>query len=128
VVDAEPAGCVRARTTLNGQSGTVSDPSSTWLTAASDLGIAVTAPTTVNGEEVVAVVHDFGSERGTAVVSLGSERQGQAVSAARAGGYFVSVVRAAAYDRADFIATLDDWGWYGSGDPPPWYSGRPWSP
>ena len=32
-----------------------------------------------------------------------------------------------AYDRELFIDTLNDWGWYGGGDPPSWYTGRPWS-
>ena len=31
------------------------------------------------------------------------------------------------YDRKYFEATLNDWGWHGTGDPPPWYTGEPWS-
>jgi len=32
------------------------------------------------------------------------------------------------YDRAYFIATLDDWKWYGNdAERPSWYTGRNWS-
>jgi hypothetical protein len=30
------------------------------------------------------------------------------------------------FDRALFVGTLDDWGWFGAGEPPPWYTGRAW--
>ena len=83
----------------------------------------------IAGEACVALVHDFGSSRGTVVVARGSERQSEVVSAAKGSGYFVSIVEPesyAAYDRDRFIGALDDWGWYGDCDPPTWYSGRPW--
>jgi hypothetical protein len=31
------------------------------------------------------------------------------------------------FERDHFIDTLNDWGWFGSGDPPGWYSGAPWT-
>jgi hypothetical protein len=27
------------------------------------------------------------------------------------------------YDRGVFIDTLNDWGWFGQGPPPPWFAG-----
>ena len=50
------------------------------------------------------------------------------VAAARASGYFVSIVSEsyAACGRDLCIGTLDDWGWHGLGEPPTWYSGRAW--
>jgi len=29
-----------------------------------------------------------------------------------------------AYDRQQFIETLNDWGWYGAGCPPHWFAGN----
>jgi len=31
------------------------------------------------------------------------------------------------YDRDVFIDALNDWGWTGTGAPPPWYTGAPWT-
>jgi hypothetical protein len=31
------------------------------------------------------------------------------------------------YDRALFVDTLNDWGWFGEGPLPSWYSGEPWT-
>jgi hypothetical protein len=100
-----------------------------WQTAAEDLGIAVTAPASLDGEVCIALVHEFGSPHGTAVVPRGGERESATVAAALAAGHYVSIVNAdsyATYDRNLFVGTLDDWGWYGSGDPPSWYSGTAW--
>ncbi len=33
----------------------------------------------------------------------------------------------AVYDREEFIAALNDWGWTGQGTPPEWYTGEPWT-
>jgi len=43
-------------------------------------------------------------------------------------GYFVSVVSTSYedYDRELFVDTLNDWQWFGPGDPPEWYTGQPW--
>jgi hypothetical protein len=30
------------------------------------------------------------------------------------------------YERDRFVATVDDWKWFGSGAPPSWYSGNSW--
>jgi hypothetical protein len=31
------------------------------------------------------------------------------------------------YERALFVDTLNDWEWFGTGSPPPWYTGEPWT-
>ena len=31
------------------------------------------------------------------------------------------------FDRELFVATLNDWGWFGDGQPPDWYEGTPWT-
>ena len=97
--------------------------------AADDLGVTVTAPAVVDGEDCLALVHGFGSPVGTAVVGRGTAQEYAVTAAAHALGHYVSVVNPdsyATYDRDLFVGTLDDWGWYGSGNPPPWYSGRAW--
>ena len=98
-----------------------------WVTAAADLGIRVTAPfrTTAPDAEVewCALVHDFGFPSGTLVLTMYDRPKGP-------DGYGVSLVNPelyGTYDRTTFIETLEDWGWAGSGTPPPWYTGvSPW--
>jgi hypothetical protein len=99
-----------------------------WRDAAADLGIRVTAPyTETDGSshpiEFLALVHDFGSPRGTLVTSMHAPRP-------QVSGYFVSGVNPglyATYDRQSFVDALEDWGWYGEGSPPAWYTGvSPW--
>lgn len=102
---------------------------SPWRVAAEELGIRVVAPYVVAGETCLALVRDFGSPRGTAVVARGSERLSAARAAAAGAGCFVSVVDGEAYcafDRALFVGPLDDWGWFRAGAPPRWYTGRAW--
>lgn len=90
-----------------------------WLTAAVDLGIAVTAPARLTvGDQVEdfdALIEDFGSQAGTAVVALGSATPARA-EMARTVGVFLSELSGGAYeeyDRTLFIDTLRDWGWFG---------------
>ena len=100
-----------------------------WRTAAAELGISVVAPVEIGGETCVALLRDFGSPAGAVVVEVDGLRAEAATASAEAAGYFVSAMTAAAYERFDrelFVTTLDDWGWFGSGDAPPWYSGRAW--
>jgi hypothetical protein len=103
-----------------------------WRAAADDLAIAVSsadALVDLNSRAQLSAVHvvDFGGPRGAicAAASPASDVFGQAVAAE---GFFFSSLHAAyaEYERALFRATLDDWGWYGTGDPPEWYTGEPW--
>jgi hypothetical protein len=105
------------------------DPvSRAWGEAAADLGIRVTAPYTAADApggpvEFLALLHDFGGPRGTLVRSMHAPPLQLA-------GYFVSGVNPAVYavyDRQTFVDALQDWGWYGEGAPPAWYTGvSPW--
>ena len=98
-----------------------------WATAASDLGIRVTAPYVVRDDrggvsEFAAYLPDFGSSRGTLVWYMPDPvpRSGLGNGAV----YFVSVLNPALYadyDRARFIAVLTGWGWSGRGSTPEWY-------
>jgi hypothetical protein len=102
-----------------------------WLTAGIELGIRVEAPAQViiRGEavECSAFLPDFGSVNGAAVFSLlGSIELPKTADP----DPFCSLLNADQYenfDRNHFIDTLNDWGWFGNGDPPDWYSGAIWS-
>jgi hypothetical protein len=78
----------------------------------------------------VAWVESFGSENGSVVAGLRSH-QHAVQSAARRQGQFCSFINegsSAQYDRELFVATLNDWRWYG--DPahaPAWHTGKPWT-
>ena len=109
-----------------------SEISAAWREASAQLGVRVVAPyalqlpdgTTV---EVEAFLPDFGGPHGTVVVALADEDRGRLVAGAK---QFASLLAPAyrAFDRDCFRETLDDWGWYGSaGDPPEWYTGKPWT-
>jgi hypothetical protein len=102
-----------------------------WQEAGRDLGIGVTAPFALRiGDREVAfeaLIRDFGSPMGT--IAVASETSSFGPSLQRL-GYFVSQLFPSyrAYSREHFIATLDDWRWFGpSGEQPSWYSGKPWS-
>jgi len=103
------------------------DPiSEAWRTAALELGIRVEFPETVviQGESVecAAFLPDFGSPNGTALFVLADlilpERNDTEP--------FYSLLSRRYYSRFSregFIAALNDWGWYGDGEPPVWFSG-----
>jgi hypothetical protein len=97
-----------------------------WERAGRELGIEVEVDPALKSDAAV-VVPGFGGPAGTAILVL--EASADARSAAKERGYFVSVVSASyeAYERELFIDTLNDWQWFGHGDPPGWYTGRPWS-
>lgn len=102
-----------------------------WLTAAKDLGIEVTAPfsfTTHSGatETFEALIHDFGGPRGTLTGLISKD----STQSRQESGYYASNLSDSYrhYDRALFIATLDDWKWFGIEEKrPSWYTGRNWS-
>ena len=103
--------------------------SQAWLNAAQDLGIRVTAPFTVNPDEPViyeAHIMDFGGPKGTVVGVLEDRiddcRTGQGFYRSNLGTSYRQ------YEREHFIATLNDWGWYGPEELRPlWYTGESWS-
>jgi hypothetical protein len=74
----------------------------------------------------VVVVRVFGRAPGTMI--LAPQSSAEARSLAEEHGYFVSVVSASYenFDRELFVDTLNDWQWFGPGDPPEWYTGKPW--
>jgi|SRR5215472_2903149 len=98
---------------------------SAWQIAGADLGIRVIAPyeaKTDLGEVIAceAYLPDFGSPTGAIALSY------DATGAFRTGlrGHWCSVLYKPyeAYDRALFVETLDDWGWFGPGGTEPgWY-------
>ena len=103
-----------------------------WLTAAADLGIKVTAPFTIHGphgevEAFEALVHEFDGPNGT-VDGLVARRD--PTGSRKDLGYYASNLSDSYrhYNRDLFVATLDDWKWYGTDESrPSWYTGRNWS-
>jgi hypothetical protein len=105
---------------------------SAWEDAASDLGIRVqTRDCWLEGEagdrfELAAIVPDFGGQHGMAMLPK-VDTTGSKLAAARGYGWTVLGKSYEEYDRQLFEDTLNDWQWTGDGDPPPWYTGAPWS-
>jgi hypothetical protein len=107
-----------------------------WRRAAEDLGISVETGGSLVDEQghshrYVVHVADFGSVNGT-ICSLirpaDSEDNSAIRDLAQEAGFFWSALGESytAYTRDLFIATLDDWRWFGAAPPPSWYSGTPW--
>jgi hypothetical protein len=102
-----------------------------WQKAALDLGIHVTAPVEfrdASGQPFAceALVHDFGSPTGAAVVSPKTERRVRAKLRSVGDKLWVSRSgRLTGYNQRHFIEELLDWGWFGkAGEEPDWYSER----
>lgn len=95
-----------------------------WRVAASDLDIRV--------EEVgdAVLVADFGSEAGM-LCSIRETRAAQEElrrdAEERGAGWSALGASYLTYDRDVFIEALNDWGWFGEGAPPDWYTGEPWT-
>jgi hypothetical protein len=94
-----------------------------WLAASADLGIQVERlPSGV-------VVTAFGSPAGTLCsVCYTADEEEHLRDDAQSRGSFCSVLADSylTYDRHLFVGTLDDWGWFGEGSPPAWYTGAVW--
>jgi hypothetical protein len=108
---------------------TLDSVSRAWLDAAEDLRITVVAPYELAGitggtaPSAVAWIASFGSAAGIVVARL-QARQDQVRAIAQARGQafsFISEESYARYDRDLFLATLNDWGWFGDpADAPGW--------
>lgn len=104
-----------------------------WREAAKDLGIRVEIPftlTTSDGHSEVyeGRVLEFGGPKGLVFGSLDGNKT--TWKHREDAGYAWSDLSSSyqTYNREHFIATLDDWGWFGEkGQEPDWYSGKPWS-
>ena len=122
--------------TRPGQSRDENELARAWETAATDLDIRITHPFVLRSASAhddftfIALVHDFGNQAGTLIVTTAEECVPLA-HAARSAGYFVSLPNPDAYRRYDrelFIETLNDWGYFGSEHPPSWYTRASWTP
>lgn len=103
--------------------------SQAWLEAAKDLDIRVTAPFKVQSDEPItyeAHVMDFGGPKGTVVGVLNDKLD----DCRATHGFYRSNLAPSYrhYERQHFVATLNDWGWYGPEALRPfWYTGKSWS-
>jgi hypothetical protein len=99
-----------------------------WREAAADLGILLTSPFTaqVQGDgpvELEGYLPDFGGPAGMVFISFSRRVKPLKL------GLYASVLSPdyQKYRRNLFVETLNDWGWYGSGDRRPnWYTGQAW--
>lgn len=76
------------------------------------------------------LVNGFDSPNGTLCSVCETKEQVEQLRLyAKARGAICSVLSASylTYDRDLFVGTLDDWGWFGDGPPPHWYTGAAWS-
>jgi hypothetical protein len=105
-----------------------------WRQAGRILGLHVVAPFDLETPDgpirCTAYIRDFGRRAGTVVLGLESPERDRFIEATRVSGYFSSLLGPAyaVFDRDEFVATLNDWGWFG--DPevaPDWYTGEPWT-
>jgi hypothetical protein len=106
-----------------------------WRCAGKDLGFDFIAPFELEADGRKACFHglirDFGGKNGTLIFA--SERFDEDLCTlselAKKNDYFFSCIGMGykSYDRKEFIATLDDWGWIPKDRrPPAWYAGTPW--
>lgn len=104
-----------------------------WMQAAADLGITIEQGGWLPTEPPArysALIRNFGGRNGCMIAPLDADPQGSLRTAADQEGYFLALLNPAAYDqyrRQMFIATLNDWQWFGPEPPPSWYTGAPWS-
>jgi hypothetical protein len=104
-----------------------------WREAAVDLGIRFTSPFIVesgdgNRRKHLGLIHHFGRRLGTVISVL--DEPSERVSHPACGDYYWSVLGSGygQYVRESFIATLDDWQFFGPADERPiWYTGKSWT-
>jgi len=104
-----------------------------WRQAADNLQIKIQSPfflTSADNRTIQygLLIENFGSKLGTLVLSTDDMTE---FITARQFGYHCSALNPdsySIYDRANFIDTLNDWGYYGdTSNKPSWYSGKAWS-
>jgi hypothetical protein len=93
-----------------------------WQWPAAELGIGVTSPFVIGDEDFPFYVPLFGRSAGALPIWIGDERPRHD---AEANGFFISLLNPQVYcrrDRALFVETLVDWGWFGAPHgAPKWY-------
>jgi len=103
-----------------------------WRQAADDLQIKIQVPfilITADNRTVKydLLIENFGSKLGTLILSMDDMTE---FNTAKKLGYYCSALNPdsySKYDRANFIDTLNDWGFYGeTSNKPNWYSGQAW--
>ncbi|NNN22582.1 MAG: hypothetical protein HKL80_11355 [Acidimicrobiales bacterium] len=106
-----------------------------WQQASQDLEIMIHAPFVLKAESkgetihCIALVEDFGSPNGTVVLGRHTPSKSAQLIAHIQGRFFslVDEESYSVYSRSLFVATLNDWGWFGARrQPPEWYTGQPW--
>lgn len=99
-----------------------------WQQAAEDLQIKIQSPFILKTEDNKTIKYDllvenFGSKLGTLILSTDDMTE---FDTAEEFGYYCSAlnpIHYSTYDRAEFIDTLEDWGYHGDpSDKPTWYS------
>jgi hypothetical protein len=104
-----------------------------WRDAAKELGIRVEIPFTLTASDGRTEVYegrvvDFGGPNGMVFSALNEDKESW--QRRKEAGYFWSDLSPEyqSYDKDLFVATLDDWKWFGEkGREPAWYSGKNWS-
>jgi hypothetical protein len=102
-----------------------------WLKAATDIGIEVEVSAILGLDDDDILIKNFGSSRGTLVISSIDPKKEQKRFEASRNGLFYSFVnpnRYAPYSRQLFIDTLNDWVYFGRKEErPSWYTGESWN-
>ena len=103
-----------------------------WQAASDDLGVRVTIPWALKLSDglvhtFVALVHEFGAERGMLIDTPDEIMASMHELSASASEYGYSGMSGLylTYGRARYIEALNDWGWARSGPPPSWYDQNP---
>ncbi len=102
-----------------------------WRAASRELGVRVVSDRQLHDpdgcqHDLVAVVLDFGGDEGMAILPEWDPSLAE-LAASQGFGYTVLGARYETFDRTLFEDTLNDWQWRGEGQPPPWYTGEPWT-
>lgn len=102
-----------------------------WKKAGVELGIEVLAPYILpldNGKmlEYEVFLPQFGGQDGALLTTLDDTEK---YKLAKENGKYCSQLNVDTYgtfDRKIFIEALNDFGWFGGGVPPSWYTGESW--
>ena len=105
-----------------------------WLEASHDLGIRYVHPftfATKDGRQCTTTggwLPDFGGPHGTLLLTrFDPESMDESVDDT---DYYTSGLNPESYEpyrRDVYIETLNDWGWFGAGAPPDWFTGHTYS-